>query len=397
MDNYNNPNPQQQPDQQNQINQANQQQTYQYQPNLQTNLQQTQYNPQWGYTPNTSYNPKPGTATGSAPIYETGRPKRRFRNFMKTALTTVSVIRSILVIILVFILIAAFGSIFAEPVHHGTPFTPFFSVVPIEGSIVGARSFGDAGYDHFMVVDYIKSLIDNPHDRGILLYMNTPGGTVYHSEEIRLALLEYKEATGRPVYSYMAEMCASGGYWISMAADRLIANRISITGSIGVVSTYFDTSELFENLGIRTVVIDTGENKSVGAPGVEITPAQIAVLRSIIEEYKDMFIEVVADGRKMDIQTIRSVADGRIYTAAQALELGLIDEIAGWDNTLAMFENLTGAHPHYPHLAADTSFWGMFAKISFRIFPRSEADIAISAIEDLPRGVPLVILPEFVR
>jgi len=357
--------------------------------------------PQWGYKPGTPYTPQQGMPPISPGLPPQGismpgntqRPKRRFRNFMKTTLTTVSVIRGILAIILIFMLIAAIGTLFAEPVYQVTPFSEFFSVIPIEGSIIGVRSFGDYGYDHFTVVGYIQSLIDNPHDRGILLYMNTPGGTVYHSEEIRLAILEYKEATGRPVYVYMAEMCASGGYWISMAADRLIANRISITGSIGVVSTYFDTSELFDKLGIRTVVIDTGENKSVGAPGVAITPAQEAVIRSVIDEYKDLFIEVVADGRNMNKDTVRNIADGRIYTAQQAYDLGLIDEINGWDNTLTIFEELTGAHAYYPNVYADTSFWGMFAKISLRIFPRSEADIALSAMDDLPRGVPLVILP----
>jgi len=290
-------------------------------------------------------------------------------------------------------LLLAVGSMFAQPVYYNAPLSSSFSVIPIEGSIVGARSFGDYGYDHFTAMKYIKDLADNPNDRGILLYMNTPGGTVYHSEELRLALLEYKEITGRPVYVYMAEMCASGGYWISMAADRLMANRIAVTGSIGVVSTYFDTSQLFSNLGIRTVVINTGENKSVGTAGVEITPAQEAVIRSIIEEYQDMFIDVVASGRNMNAQTIRDLADGRIYTAQQAYDLNLIDEIAGWDAALEKFESYTGAPPFYPNLYSDTSFWGMFAKITSRIFPRTEAEIAISAIEELPRGVPLVILP----
>jgi len=312
---------------------------------------------------------------------------------MKTALTAVSFVRGILAILLIFMLLVAVGSMFADPVYQTAPLSDFFSVIPIEGSIVGARSFGDYGYDHYSVLNHINGLIDNPNNRGILLYMNTPGGTVYHSEEIRLALIEYKDATKRPVYAYMAEMCASGGYWISMAADRLIANRIAITGSIGVVSTYFDTSELFGNLGIRTVVIDTGENKSVGTAGVEITPAQEAVIRGIINEYQDMFIEVVADGRNMDPVNVRELADGRIYTAKQAHDLGLIDEINGWDNALEKFETYTGGVPYYPNLYTDTSFWGMFAKITSRIFPRTEAEIAISAIEDIPRGVPLVILP----
>ena len=316
---------------------------------------------------------------------------------MKTTLTTVSVIRGILAIILLFMLLAVVGSMFAEPVYVGTPTSPSFSVIPIEGVIAGARAFGEYGYDQYSTVEYIRSLIYNPNDRGILLYMNTPGGTVYHSDELRLALLEYKEISGRPVYAYMAEMCASGGYWISTAADYIFANRMTTTGSIGVVSTIVDFSELFDNLGIRVIIIDSGEHKSTGAPGAEVTPSQVAVYQSMVDEYKDFFIEIVADGRNMSLQAATDIADGRIFTATQALELGLVDEIALWDSALAEFEALTRVPPFFPNLAADTSFWGMFAKVTSGIFPRSEADIAISALESVPRGVPMVILPEYVR
>jgi len=346
--------------------------------------QQQQYGAPWAYT------------TPTPQIHNTGRPKRRFRNFMKTALTTVSFIRGILAILLLFMLLALVGSLFAEPVYGGSPITPGFSVIPIEGSIVGERTFGDVGYDHEATLKYIRALANNPNDRGILLYMNTPGGTIYHSDELRLALLEYKETSGRPVYAYMAEVCASGGYWISMAADKLIANRMTITGSIGVVSTYFDTSELFENLGIRTVVIDTGEHKSMGAIGTEITPGQETVVRSMIYEYQEFFVQLVSDGRNLDIQAARNIADGRVYTATQAYKLGLIDDINGWDSVLTDFERLTGVTAFYPDLAADTSFFGALTKITSGILPRSEADIAISAIEALPRGVPLVIAPDLV-
>ena len=300
-------------------------------------------------------------------------------------------------ILLLFMLLLLIGSMFAEPEYGSTPITAAFSVIPIEGSIVGGRTFGDEGYDHDATLKYIRALADNPSDRGILLFMNTPGGTIYHSEELRLALLEYKEISGRPVYVYMAEMCASGGYWISMAADHIVANRMAITGSIGVASTYYDTSELFENLGIRTVVIDTGEHKSMGAIGVEITPSQEAVIQNIIGEYDKFFVELVSDGRNIDLQATKKIADGRIYTAQQAFELGLIDELNNWDTALSDFEALTGVSAFYPDLYASTSFWDMIAKISAGIFPKSEADLAISAIEALPRGVPLAIAPELIR
>jgi len=349
--------------------------------------------PQWGM-PQQQYVPQMSYAHPATMASKTKRPKRRFRNFMKTAGATVSFLKGVLVIILIFMLIGVVGSFFVEPVYSTRPEWSSFSVISIEGTIAGERTFGEGGYDHAATLDYIRALAYNSYDRGILLYMNTPGGTVYHSEELRLALLEYKKISGRPVYVYMAEVCASGGYWISMAADHVAANQMTITGSIGVVSTYLDMSELFENLGIRTVVIDTGEHKSTGTMGVEITQSQEAVIRSMIDEYKEIFLELVADGRNMDMQTTRTIADGRIYTASQALDLRLIDEIKGWDTAVSDFEALTGVPAFYPYLVADTSFWGALGEMASRVFPRSEADIALSAIEALPRGVPLVVAPE---
>jgi len=132
--------------------------------------QPVHYDAQWGYTP--------VTPPVVPPYGDTQRPKRRFRSAMKTALTTVSFVRGVLAIILIFMLLIVVGSLFADPVYYSTPVIPSFSVIPIEGSIVGARSFGDYGYVHLTAMEYIKDLAHNPNDHGILLYMNTPGGTV---------------------------------------------------------------------------------------------------------------------------------------------------------------------------------------------------------------------------
>jgi len=315
---------------------------------------------------------------------------------MKTALTTVQFIRGILAIIILFMVIALIGSIIDAPELVNVPFTDSFSVIRIEGIITGERSFGEIGYDHQATLEYIKNLADNPYDRGILLYMDTPGGSVYHSDELYLALLEYKANTGRPVHAYMGELCASGGYYIVMAADNIMANRITMTGSIGVIWTMIDTSGLFETLGIRTVLMDTGEHKGAGALGTEFTSRQEAVIQSIVDEYYDLFVELVADGRNMNIQTVRTFADGRIFTARQALEYGLVDEIGSWDEALFDFEALTGVSAHYPYLLTEAPLFGpLFAQMA-NIFPKSEADIALSRINQIPSGVPLAIAPELV-
>jgi len=335
---------------------------------------------------------------GFSPAFrQVQRPKHRFRNAMKTALTTVSLIRGILAVILIFLLISLVASLFTAPDFNNDPVRDSFSVIRIEGTIIGERAFNEAGYDHQATLNYIRGLIYNPHDKGILLYMNTPGGTVYHSDELYLALYDYKVNTGRPVYAYMAETCASGGYYISMAADYIFANRITVTGSIGVFSTLIDTSELFDKLGIRTVLVDTGEHKGVGTMGIEITPDQAAVMQSMIDEYYDLFIELIADGRNMDNTTVRALADGRTYTARQAYVLGLIDDVCSWETALLVFEDLTGVTAHYPYLITETPFLGQIVARISGDFPNSEADIALTGINGLPCGVPLAIAPELMR
>jgi protease-4 len=326
--------------------------------------------------------------------FQEQRPRRRFRNAMKTMLTTVSFIKGMLVIILILSLIAVVGSLADDSELVFVPSGPRFSVIRIEGAIVGERGFADYGYDHQATLGYIKSLADDMDNKGILLYMNTPGGTVYHSDELYLALLDYKKDTGRPVHAYMSEMCASGGYYISMASDYITANRITITGSIGVISTMIDTSGLFEELGLRTVVIDSGEHKGAGSLGVEITPRQQAVYRSIIDEYFELFVSLIADGRSMDIQTVKDLADGRIYTAQQAYQQGLIDEVGSWDGALSGFEELTGAVAYFPNLHSEMSFLEqVFARVP-GVLPANEADFALSRLTILPTGVPLAIAPE---
>ena len=325
------------------------------------------------------------------------RPRRRFRNFMKTALTTVSLIRGILVIILIFVIIGLIGSFSFDPSITHAPAIESFSVIRVEGTIIGERAYGDPGYDHHATIRYIRNLAENSLDKGIMLYMNTPGGTVYHADELYLELLDYKAKTGRPIHVYMAEMCASGGYYISMAADHISANRITMTGSIGVITTALDVSELFEDLGIRTVVMDTGEHKGAGSLGTAFTPNQEAVMQSIVDEYYDIFVELIADGRNMNETAVRGLADGRVFTARQALQNGLIDKISSWEEALSDFEALTGVTAHHTYLYTEVPLFGpMFTRLS-DIFPKNEVDIAMSGINQLPTGVPLAVAPDLIR
>lgn len=201
-------------------------------------------------------------------------------------------------------------------------------VLYVEGTI----QEGSATYQHTWTLNKIDALMDSEYNKGIFLYVNSPGGGVYESDELYLKLKEYKEVTGRPVYAYMAQTAASGAVYISMAADKIYASRMTMTGSIGVITSITDTTGLQELIGVKQDKITSGVNKAMGNP---LTDEQRAIFQSIVDEYYDIFVGVVAENRKLDLDKVYDLADGRVYSPNQAKELGLIDEIGTYEDAVA--------------------------------------------------------------
>jgi protease-4 len=173
-------------------------------------------------------------------------------------------------------------------------------------------------------------------NRGLIVFVDSPGGGVYESDELYLKLKEYKETTHRPVYAVMGSMAASGGYYISAAADKIIANRNTWTGSIGVtIGTLYDISELLEKYGVRTVTITAGSNKAMGSIVEPLTTEQKAIFQSLVDDAYEQFTGIVSEERGMDINEVKKLADGRIYSARQAYENGLVDSIGTLDDAVS--------------------------------------------------------------
>lgn len=212
-------------------------------------------------------------------------------------------------------------------------------VLYIEGTI----QEGSSTYQHNWTLNKINALMNNDSNKGIFLYINSPGGGVYESDELYLKLKEYKAVTGRPVYAYMAQTAASGAVYVSMAADKIYASRMTMTGSIGVITSVTDTTGLQELIGIKQDKITSGVNKSMGNP---LTDEQRAIFQSIVDEYYDIFVSVVAENRNLDLDKVYELADGRVYSPVQAKELGLIDEIGTYEEAvddMVTTYNLQGA------------------------------------------------------
>lgn len=178
-------------------------------------------------------------------------------------------------------------------------------------------------------------MAEDDRNKGIILYVDTPGGSVYASDELYLKIRDYQETTGRPVYSSMQSQATSGGYYISAPCDKIIANRNCWTGSIGVtMGTFIDISGLLSDLGIKTETITSGANKAMGSSTEPMTDEQRAIFQSVIDEAYEQFVSIVAEGRGMSEDQVRELADGRIYSAQQAVDNGLVDEIGTFEEAV---------------------------------------------------------------
>lgn len=193
-------------------------------------------------------------------------------------------------------------------------------------------------YNQKWILKTIEDLQKRKDFSGIFLYIDSPGGGVYESDEVYNAILKYKEKTQKKVYAYFANVAASGGYYIGCSADKIIANRNCLTGSIGVISAqFFDVSKLLAKYEIRSQIVHSGKNKTMGSPLEPYTKEQIEIMQKISDECYEQFTEIVAKSRNLDIENVKNLADGRVYTAKQALENKLIDEIATFDDAVKIF------------------------------------------------------------
>ncbi len=177
----------------------------------------------------------------------------------------------------------------------------------------------------------------------LLLRIRSPGGTVGATETVHHELLRWKIRTQRPVIAYMNGLATSGGYYIAMAADEVIAQPASVTGSIGVLMTGVNVAGLLERFGVADQSFTSGPYKDAGSPLRDMSPEEAAQLQSVVDDLQLRFLDVVEAGRpKLERSRIVELSDGRIYTASQALDVGLIDAIGHLEDAAAAAERRAG-------------------------------------------------------
>ncbi len=269
------------------------------------------------------------------------------------------------------------------------PTTPYIAQLDIVGTIMGSDSTTGSGYNHDRFMEMIEHMKTDDLNKGILLYVDSPGGTTYHSNQLYKELLEYKEETGRPIYAYFDSMACSGAYYISMAADEIYANIEDTTGSIGVILSYTNYGKLYEKIGLEEIDITSGRNKTIGSATKPLTKEQEEILQAMVDESYDRFVNAVSNGRKMDVNTVKELADGRIYTATQAKENGLIDEISEFDeykeHIIEKGEYGPDIEFFEPKDEITDFFTSLFGKIE-SLVPKSETQIITEKIENPLNG-----------
>jgi protease IV len=203
-------------------------------------------------------------------------------------------------------------------------------VVQIEGVIADSRDVAEQ-IDEFSRDDAI---------RAVVLRIDSPGGGVAASQEIYNAVHELRKK--KKVVASMGSVAASGGYLVAVAAERIVANPGTITGSISAVMHFADIQELMKKVGVRSSVVKSGKFKDIGSPARSMTSEERLLIQGIINDIYDQFVQTVSENRKISLEKVRKIADGRIFSGRQALHLKLVDELGGLQDSVLLAGKLAG-------------------------------------------------------
>lgn len=225
---------------------------------------------------------------------------------------------------------------------------PKIAILDIQGLISESGRSSPLGVSRPSLVASAREALDLAAEDGdvaaLLVRVQSPGGTVSASETLHHEIMLWKRETGRPVVAYLQGLATSGGYYVAMAADEVIAHPTSVTGSIGVVMLGINVSGLMERFGVEDQTLTSGRFKDTGSPLRPMRLEERAHLETVIDDLHSRFREVIAKGRPdLSEEAVDEVADGRIFTARQALEVGLVDRIGHLEEAASQVEERIGA------------------------------------------------------
>jgi len=211
-------------------------------------------------------------------------------------------------------------------------FSDRLQVVDIEGELFQSRP----------ILEQLKRYEDPHSVKAILLNIDSPGGGVAVSQELYAEIRRLREKKDKTVVAYLSSTGASGAYYVACAADKIVANPGTIVGSIGVIAEWVNYQDLLQWAKVKEVVFKTGEFKDTGSPTRELTDRERTYFQGLIDDMYVQFVEAVASGRKLELQEVRMMADGRVFTGRDAKERKLIDEIGNFQDAVDLTAKLAG-------------------------------------------------------
>jgi protease-4 len=237
----------------------------------------------------------------------------------------------------------------------------------------------------------IEQLAETKGVKAIVLDINSPGGSVGAVQEIYMRIQRVKKEKKIPFVALFGDVSASGGYYLGAACDKIVAHPGTLTGSIGVIFSVSNMEGLFQKVGYKADPIKSGKHKDIGSPARPMTAEERAILQSLIDDAYGQFVQAVADGRKMTVEQVRPLADGRIYSGNQAKELGLVDVLGDSLDATKLAAELGGIKDEKPKVRRDTEKLNdIFELLETRArltFGLGAAGVTVNSAPAIPRGL----------
>lgn len=277
---------------------------------------------------------------------------------------------------------ASTGNEFAEDVIEDGDMFNKIAVLDVNGVIQDTGEdatsfFASAGYHHQEFLKMVKAVGEDKDVKGVIIRVNSPGGGVVESAEIHKELMKLKKESKKPIYISMGSMAASGGYYISTAADKIYATPETMTGSLGVIMQGINYGELAQKYGVKFETIKSGQYKDIMSPTREMTDEERKILQTMVDNSYKGFVDVISAGRKMSEGDVRKIADGRIYDGRQAKQLNLIDELGYFDDTVAaMKKDLKLKNAQVISYSSDMGFGSLFSMGVQKAFLKQDSELA---------------------
>jgi len=279
-----------------------------------------------------------------------------------------------------FVILIAFISVIAALSGSGLS-SGNVALIPVKGVITTETEdslFSVGGASSTDIVESIAKADSNPRIKAIIFEINSPGGTAVASDEIAQAI----KRTNKTTVAWVRDVGASGAYWVASSCDHVVANRMSIVGSIGVISSYLDFSGLMSDYNVTYQRLVAGKYKDVGSPYKPLTGEERDMLQEQLDAIHEIFIKEVAENRGMPLGRARELSTGEIFIGMQAKENGLVDELGGKAEALAYISRNSGISPkvvdYYERATIISLFSGVLAK-----------NFGFSAIEPAPAAFSL--------